>query len=61
MKNYWLDIEPEEREKAIDNAYAAACDLKKKSEMEENVFYREVNMVEDLLGNFIFSTASTRD
>ena len=29
--------------------------------MEENVFYREVNMVEALLGNFIFSTASTRD
>ena len=65
-----IDVEAQKREETMDKAYDDAVyeydeqgkrQDKDEREYEDNVFYREVTMVEKFLENFIFSTASSRD
>lgn len=63
-----IDVEAQKREETMDKAYDDAMygydeqgKKYQKDDYEDDVFYREVQMVETFLENFIFSTASSRD
>ena len=63
-----IDVEAQKREETMDKAYDDAMygydeqgKKYQKDDYEDDVFYREVQMVEKFLENFIFSTASSRD